>query len=335
MKTKLLTVLSIVLIAIMALPVLTPTAQAQGDDPPVLMDIEGYVQYVGADYAVIDGYVVYANGAFDPADLTVGDYVMVSAEMNDDGTFTAASLEFAEPEEELEDPQPGDIIVVVGPITITDDEILVGGYVIAPAGAFNPSGLEDGDIVIIVGVLLNEDTIQASSFFLVEDLDEDEEEDEEECDEEDEEEDCADEDDEDEGEDEDTGVCGNLNPVGETLAAAYEVGDAVILGWRCDGYGYGEIARALELAKLSGDDADEILARREAGEGWGNILKDYDIHPSELAPGRTISNGKNKNKHNEEGEEEEESVRGNGRGNNGRGNNGRGNGNNGRGNGKN
>ncbi|MCI0713483.1 MAG: hypothetical protein L0154_25225 [Chloroflexi bacterium] len=317
MKTRLLTVLSILLIAVMALPVLTPTAQAQEDDPPVLVDIEGFVQYVGEDYAVIDGYVVYANGAFDPADLTVGDYVVVSAEMNDDGTFTAASLEFAEPEEEPEDPEPGDEIVVVGPITITEDEILVGDYVIAPAGAFNPSGLEDGDIVIIVGTLLNETTIQASSFFLVEEVDEDDDEDEEECDEE-EEEDCEEEDDEDD--EEDTGACTNLNPVGETLAEAYEVDEEDILGWRCDGYGYGEIARALALADLSGDDADEILARRADGEGWGNILKDYDIHPSELAPGHAISRGKNK--HNDE--EEEENLRGNGRGNNG--NNGRGNG---------
>lgn len=322
MKTRLLTILSILLIAVMALPVLTPTAQAEGDDPIVTMDIEGYVQYIGEDYAVIDGYVVYANGAFDPADLTVGDYVMVSAEMNDDGTFTAIGLEVDPTAPPQEDPEPGDTIVVVGPITITDDGIFVGDYEIAPAGAFNPSSLEDGDIVIIVGVLLNEDTVQASSFFLVEDLDEDDDEDEEECDEEDDE-DCEEDEDD---EDEDTGACTNLNPVGETLAEAYEVDDEVILDWRCDGYGYGEIARALELAKLSGDDADEILARREDGEGWGNILKDYDIHPSDLAPGRTISNGKNKNKNDDDDPEDlQEGSRGNGRGRGPKGNNGRGN----------
>jgi hypothetical protein len=335
MKPRLLTAITLLLIAMLAMPVLTPTVQAQGggDDPPtVSSEFEGYVQYVGEDYAVVDGMVVYANGGFDPTTLSVGMYVVVVAEMQEDGTFIAISLEVDDTQPDAEDPEPGEEITVVGPITFTDDEIMVGDYVIAPAGAFNPSSLEDGDIVIIIGLLLNEDgTVQASIFMLVEDLDDDDECDPEDVgDDDDDDDDCdvTDEDDDDDDDDEDSETCSSLNPVGEVLASEYEVDEGTIGEWRCDGYGYGEIARALALADLADEDAADILARREDGEGWGNILKDYDIHPSELAPGRAISNGKNKNKDDDDDESLDDDGPGKGRGkknkknksNNGRGN---------------
>lgn len=37
---------------------------------------------------------------------------------------------------------------------------------------------------------------------------------------------------------------------------------------------------AEELSRVSGETADEIEARRAAGEGWGDIIKDLGLHPS-------------------------------------------------------
>jgi hypothetical protein len=46
-------------------------------------------------------------------------------------------------------------IVITGALTFeASGDISVAGYIIAPAGAFRPSDLHQGDIVIIAGVLL-------------------------------------------------------------------------------------------------------------------------------------------------------------------------------------
>lgn len=56
---------------------------------------------------------------------------------------------------------------------LSDDEIVVSGVTVAPAGAFNPSTLQLGDEVIITGYLLGDDTIQAVSLVFANDLDSD------------------------------------------------------------------------------------------------------------------------------------------------------------------
>ena len=61
-------------------------------------------------------------------------------------------------------------IVVVGPVEFSSSgEITVNGYGIAPAGAFRPSSLDEGDVVVIIGVLLPDgDTLRAESLELFE-----------------------------------------------------------------------------------------------------------------------------------------------------------------------
>ncbi len=95
----------------------------------------------------------------------------------------------------------------------------------------------------------------------------------------------------DDSEDEEGGVCDRLNhPVAEALAASFEVDYATIMGWHCDGFGFGEIARALQIAYLDETvTAQELLDMSASGLGWGQIKKLYDIHPSEMAPGQVIS----------------------------------------------
>ena len=62
-------------------------------------------------------------------------------------------------------------------------------------------------------------------------------------------------------------------PKGESLAAKWGVPYEEIMGWFCQGYGFGEIDLAYELAQISGKPVSEIFAMRASGMGWGNIKK--------------------------------------------------------------
>ncbi|MCC7447350.1 MAG: hypothetical protein IT324_08045 [Anaerolineae bacterium] len=83
-------------------------------------------------------------------------------------------------------------------------------------------------------------------------------------------------------------------PVATRLAAAFQVSVDEINGWHCQGFGFGEIARAYMLAGLSGQNGqpavtvNEIFAARKAGQGWGNIVKAVGVDPNRLAPGLVI-----------------------------------------------
>ena len=107
-----------------------------------------------------------------------------------------------------------------------------------------------------------------------------------------------------------------------------------IIGWHCAGFGFGEIARAYLLADAAGVAAATYFAQRQAGMGWGEILRQADVHPSQLAPGQVIRPNDDDD---DDGAGRNNGNNGNGNGNNGNGNgngnNGNGNGNNGNGNG--
>lgn len=202
------------------------------------------------------------------------------------------------------------LVIVTGTLTFEDDSILVAGYVIAPAGAFIPADYEDGDKVIVTGVLLPDgETIQAISIELFNngveeecdpeiDLDCDVEEEcdpavdtdcdvEEECDPAvdtdcDVEEECdpavdtecdEEEDDEEEVELPDAPCATAAGHVGQRIANDFGVTVEEVMALRCDGYGFGEIVLALSLANGDADKLDEILAMREDGYGWGRIKK--------------------------------------------------------------
>ena len=110
--------------------------------------------------------------------------------------------------------------------------------------------------------------------------------------------------------DDDTSCVGaNPHPVAQALADEFGVPYETIIGWHCDGFGFGEIAKALLIAEQNeGVDPADLLARHAAGEGWGAIKKEYGVSPSDLAPGRVISS-KNKNKHTEQEREKEKNAK--------------------------
>ncbi len=347
-------------------------------DPALPIEIEGFVEALEGDLIVIDGYTIAPAGAFMPATLAVGDYVIVTGWLLPDGdTIQVTSLVVAEGADSDGDGVPDDLDncpAVYNPDQIDTDLDGLGdlcdsdddndgvpdesdncfltpnpdqadsdgdgiGDACEPDGdedgvpddsdncpaVYNPEqtdtdgdgygdacdGDDDGD-----GVLDAEDNCpltpnpdqedaDADGVGDVCDLGEDTDADgvpdaEDNCpltpnpDQEDADGDgigdACDTWDDGEGEDEDT-VCDRLNhPVAEALAASFEVDYATIMGWHCDGFGFGEIARALLIADIDGAvTAQELLDMFISGLGWGEIKKQYDIHPSELAPGQVIS----------------------------------------------
>jgi hypothetical protein len=196
--------------------------------------------------------------------------------------------------------EDGDLTIVTGAVTFgSDGSIIVAGITIAPASAFNPSTLREGDLVIITGVLLNELTLQAISLEFFED-------------------------DPVEVTPEPTPeatpestpeatpemtpeptmevtpeitpeptyeTCGNLDhPVAQSVAERFGVPVEEVIALHCAGTGYGNIIRAYTLAELAddGSTAADFLARHQGGEGWGDIMRESGVDRSELAPGQVL-----------------------------------------------
>ena len=196
-KQSLFSIFTFIIVALLALPALAPVQIASADDhDPVVVELEGEVQFVGEDFIVVDGMVIYANDVFDPSTVNVTDIVAVEGELQEDGTVLATAFELIEVGEGEGDPEPGDTVVVVGYVEQLEPDIIIAGYIVAPAGAFNPSTLEVGDLVMLEGLLLNSDTIQATSLVILVETDD-------ECDTGDDDDDDAGDDDDDDGDDDD------------------------------------------------------------------------------------------------------------------------------------
>ena len=68
------------------------------------------------------------------------------------------------------------------------------------------------------------------------------------------------------------------HPMAAKLAETYEVSYDQVKKWFCDdGYGFGQIAMALQTSKLTDDSVEALLAQRAEGKGWGNIWKDKGL----------------------------------------------------------
>lgn len=182
---------------------------------------------------------------------------------------------------------------ICGEVAFDGDEITVAGVVVAPAGAFNPADFEDGDVLGLIGYFLGDgDTLQATGYVELEDI--------EDCDVDDEgddldateEPDATEEALETATEEPDDGDdnCEGSHPVATVLADEFDDYTACELEeWHAEGLGYGNVARILLIADQLDMDAEEIFGMMETGGGWGQIMRELDIDPSDLAPGRVIS----------------------------------------------
>jgi hypothetical protein len=71
-----------------------------------------------------------------------------------------------------------------------------------------------------------------------------------------------------------------VHPVAQAVANVYGVDYETVIGWHCDGFGFGDIAIALRLAERLGTDAGSLLSQVEGEPDWGELLRDAGIHPA-------------------------------------------------------
>ncbi|MCI0712423.1 MAG: hypothetical protein L0154_19870 [Chloroflexi bacterium] len=249
---------------------------------------------------------------------------------------------FAQEETEIVEDDFSDLqIEISGPISFEDldgdgeEDITVGGVIVAPSGTFNPSDYEEGDEIILIGIMLNDDTFKAQELgepdpeatpevtpettpettpeatpettpeatpettpeatpeATPETTPEPEE-----------------------------GCVPSTHPVANALADEFEVDVQEIIDLHCDGNGFGNIARAYLLARASnGVVIPADLLAMHGGKAWKDLLEEYGLHPSDLAPGHVLGRGR---KHQDDGETTTSSTR---RGNGNANGNGNGNGN--------
>lgn len=65
----------------------------------------------------------------------------------------------------------------------------------------------------------------------------------------------------------------NPQPKGQTLANLYGVPYEEIMGWFCQGFGFGEIDLAYGMSRQYGIPVEQIFDLRKSGLGWGEIKK--------------------------------------------------------------
>lgn len=190
--------------------------------------------------------------------------------------------------------EPGTTIVVAGTVTFGPaGEIMVGEYVIAPASAFVPAGLIEGDVVIIVGVLLPDGvTVRALEFEYFDGSNSEEPEVTPEPTDVPEETPEPEPTDEPEvtPEPEAGAFCGNpYHPVVASIADRFGTTYDEVMALHCAGQGIGNIIRAYLLAETLGKTAQDYLADARA-QGWGSVIRDSGLHPGTLAAGLALRN---------------------------------------------
>ncbi len=69
------------------------------------------------------------------------------------------------------------------------------------------------------------------------------------------------------------------HPVASALAKYFEVDASEIAALHDEGLGFGVIAHAYFVGHTLGITPSEVLAEFQSGKGWGEIMKDYGLHP--------------------------------------------------------
>ena len=82
------------------------------------------------------------------------------------------------------------------------------------------------------------------------------------------------------------------HPVGSLIALFLNIPYTQVMELHNEGWGFGEIARVYLTAMASGGalTPEDLLAMRQEGVGWGQIKKDYGIHPGGNGLGAIMGN---------------------------------------------
>jgi hypothetical protein len=299
----------VVLLMLLLTLVVGQSALAQ-EDPPVSVEIVGYITEITASAIVVDGYAIPFNAAYDPLLLAVGDRVQIVGyvettvigehfvvttlavvdplDFDLDGVLDVADncVSTANPLQEDADADGiGDVCDSAPDNPDEDADLVVDGVDNCP-GYFNPfqedtDGDGGGDACDPSNIDTDADGIMndVDNCMLVTNADQ------------------LDTDADGVGdacqevvveEPVEEGCLAEGHPVATTLSEAFGVDYATISGWACD-FGMGEIAKALLMAdQVEFSDIEVILA--SAGElGWGEVFKAAGLSPSAFAPGQVIS----------------------------------------------
>ncbi|MFW5748948.1 MAG: hypothetical protein ACOCYT_04970 [Chloroflexota bacterium] len=187
------------------------------------------------------------------------------------------------------------LVTLIGEVAFVDDEITVDGVIVAPASAFIPADLNEGDEVMVTGYLLNDDTLLAAELvpYIADDPEPTEDPT---LDPEPTDDPLPPEPTEDplppEATPDPTPLPDNCvpltHPIAVQVADEFDVNVEYVVELHCEGYGFGNIIRAFLLTEENEElDVEALLAQAEEG-GWGAILRESGLHPSALAPGRVI-----------------------------------------------
>jgi len=203
------------------------------------------------------GFIIVPPEDFDLTSLQVGDEVEVEGTLDDEGVVLAASVVIEAPDED--DPTDVEFTGTVtsidleaGTFTVETEEGEI--YTVVSPEDFDLTSLQVGDEVEVKGTLDEDGTVLAVSVKIEVAIDDDEI----------------------------NYFCQpgteEQHPVAAAIAETYGVEEEQVLAWFCeDGFGFGQIMLALQTSQASGSDPGELLARRSAGEGWGQIWIDMEL----------------------------------------------------------
>ena len=89
-----------------------------------------------------------------------------------------------------------------------------------------------------------------------------------------------------------TSTTSHTHPVAAAIAEYFSEDFGVsyldVMGLHEEGYGFGVIAHAYFAARKLGMDPQTLLDQFDAGMGWGEILKDYGLHPGQAGRGGNL-----------------------------------------------
>ncbi|MBE2268636.1 MAG: hypothetical protein IAE80_10440 [Anaerolinea sp.] len=170
---------------------------------------------------------------------------------------------------------PENVVLITGAVDLSQGNVRVNNFVLISVSGLIPVGLEQGDFVVVLGNLLPGTNTVEVIFFEWLDAPDVTPTPESTAIPTDEADDCNRPD----------------HPAAEVIAERFDVPYDEVIGWHCDGFGFGEITRAYVLAETTGETADSYLERRRGGEGWGQIIRESGVHPRDLAPGQVRRGG--------------------------------------------
>ncbi|MBI5960457.1 MAG: thrombospondin type 3 repeat-containing protein [Chloroflexi bacterium] len=241
-------------------PIYAQEGSGEGDPFEVYIEIVGEVEVIEANLIVIAGYPVVPAGAFEPSKLDVGDWVLIGGYLlPDDETLHATLLEIIEDRDndgvlDAEDNCP----FVANPDQADADNNGVGDACSEDYDADGVLDVEDN-----CPFAPNSDQIDADGDG-VGDV-------------------C---------EEQSDGTCPLAgHPVAEALDAEFDYTYDEIMIWYCEGFGFGEISRALLLERASEGTltVEDILALRLEGLGWGEIIQSAGLDPEDLSLSAVIA----------------------------------------------